>query len=343
MAERGATYLMPEVQPVVSVLIITYNHEPFISQAVESALMQQTGFPCEITIGDDCSTDATGRIVDRYAGEHPDTIRVVTSGTNVGPRRNLLRTLQACRGRFIARVDGDDYWTDPFKLQKQVDFMETHPDCSMCFHDVMQVRGQECVAHRIPGGCCQEGAPSYQSLLANNPIPSPTVMYRSGLVNRIPKWFLMMPMGDWPLHILHAEHGRIGYIAEPMAVHRIHTNGIWSGRTLAERLKGEIRAQTLMRQFFGSRHDAVLAQAIGDKCLKVAKEYEDAGDMRAALKWALACLSRSLCGRRPSKRKLLNSVGRTCRTSLHRFLSAGFPGVLDTYRFLRRSLGRSRL
>ena len=123
----------------VSVHMITYNHERFIAQAIEGVLMQQTDFAVELVIGEDCSTDGTRAIVRRYGERYPERIRLLLQERNLGARANALATLNACRGQYIALCEGDDYWTDPTKLQKQVDFLESHPECSLCFHRVLVV------------------------------------------------------------------------------------------------------------------------------------------------------------------------------------------------------------
>jgi len=117
--------------PVVSVQMVTYNHESFIAQAIEGILNQETSFPFELIIGEDCSTDRTRDIVMTYQREHSGIIRVVTSEKNVGMRKNGRRVELKCRGKYIAYIDGDDYWHDPRKLQMQVDYLESHPECGM--------------------------------------------------------------------------------------------------------------------------------------------------------------------------------------------------------------------
>jgi glycosyltransferase involved in cell wall biosynthesis len=124
---------MPE--PLVSVKMITYNHAPYIAQAIEGVLQQKTNFPFELVIGEDCSTDGTTEIVFEYQKKYPKTIRVITSEQNVGMKENGYRTLKACRGKYIAFCEGDDYWHHPEKLQKQVDFIEGHPECGLVFTD----------------------------------------------------------------------------------------------------------------------------------------------------------------------------------------------------------------
>lgn len=126
--------------PLLSVVTITYNHAPYIAKCIEGVLMQQVNFPMEFIIAEDCSTDGTRAICEEYAQKYPDLIRLITSETNVGANPNELRAMKAAKGKYIAYCEGDDYWTDPLKLQKQVDFLESHPDYSVCFHNRMVER-----------------------------------------------------------------------------------------------------------------------------------------------------------------------------------------------------------
>jgi glycosyltransferase involved in cell wall biosynthesis len=126
------------VNPVVSICCQTYNHKKLIRDALEGFLMQITSFPFEIIIHDDASTDGTQEIIRDYQQKHPSIIRTIFqkenqfSKTGVYPLFNMY---SVAKGKYVADCDGDDYWTDPMKLQKQVDFMETHPEYVMCFHD----------------------------------------------------------------------------------------------------------------------------------------------------------------------------------------------------------------
>jgi len=122
-------------EPLLSVRIVTYQHVDYIAQCLDNVLCQVTNFPFEILIGEDASTDGTRAIVFGYADRYPEKIRVITSDMNVGVKANGQRVRSACRGKYIALLEGDDYWTDPLKLQKQVDFLEANPDYSLCYHD----------------------------------------------------------------------------------------------------------------------------------------------------------------------------------------------------------------
>lgn len=122
-------------EPLVSVSMVTYNHAPYIAQTIEGVLQQKSSFPIELVIGEDCSTDGTREIVFEYQKKYPDIIRVITSDKNVGGKTNIYRTGKACRGKYIACCEGDDYWHHPHKLQIQVDYLETHPECGLVFAD----------------------------------------------------------------------------------------------------------------------------------------------------------------------------------------------------------------
>lgn len=122
------------MKPVLSVITITYDHEAYISKCIEGVLAQKTNFPIEYIIAEDCSTDNTRAICEEYVRKNPEIIHLITSDSNVGYIKNELRAMIAARGKYIAYCEGDDYWTDPQKLQKQVDFLESHPEYSVCFH-----------------------------------------------------------------------------------------------------------------------------------------------------------------------------------------------------------------
>ncbi|MBQ0142665.1 MAG: glycosyltransferase family 2 protein [Prevotellaceae bacterium] len=121
------------MKSLVSIVCITYNHEPYLRKALDGFLMQETNFPYEIILAEDCSTDGTRQICEEYKAKYPDRITYISRDYNVGGVGNERRAIAAARGKYLAFCEGDDYWIDPLKLQKQVDFMESHPDYSVCF------------------------------------------------------------------------------------------------------------------------------------------------------------------------------------------------------------------
>ncbi|MBC7892171.1 MAG: glycosyltransferase, partial [Sphingobacteriaceae bacterium] len=121
--------------PKVSIYCITYNHGPYIAQALGGFLAQQTNFPFEIVVGDDASLDDTQAVLRDYQARFPEKIRLLLHEKNRGAIHNFIDVYHACQGEYMATCEGDDYWTDPLKLQKQADFLDAHPDFSMVFHN----------------------------------------------------------------------------------------------------------------------------------------------------------------------------------------------------------------
>lgn len=122
-------------EPLISVAMITFNHAPYIARAIEGVVGQSAGVPFELVIGEDCSTDGTRGMVIAYQKKYRDIIRIVKSDTNVGMRKNAMRTIMACRGKYVAFCEGDDYWHRSDKLQKQIAHLETHPGCGLVHSD----------------------------------------------------------------------------------------------------------------------------------------------------------------------------------------------------------------
>lgn len=236
--------------PKISICTITYNHEEFIAQAIEGVIMQKTIASYELVIGDDCSTDGTRGICLGYQKKFPDRIRLILREGNVGSLKNFIQTLFTCKGQYVALLEGDDYWTDPYKLQKQADFLDNNPDFAICFH-LVDWLDQE--SGRIKdwkyGPPIRKPYYTIDDLLEHsNFIPTCSVMFRNNLFNKFPEWFFNSPVGDFPLNILNAQYGKIGFINEPMAVYRRHKGGLHGGRSKAQNLKELLRAYELMRQ-----------------------------------------------------------------------------------------------
>ncbi|MFC1881321.1 glycosyltransferase family 2 protein [Thermodesulfobacteriota bacterium] len=243
------------MNPKVSVCITTYNHEQFIAQALDSVLMQKTDFDFEILIGEDDSEDRTREIVKEYKRQHPDKIQlflndsdniIYINGRRTG-RWNFINNLKNAKGVYIALLDGDDCWTDPNKLQAQVDLLEDNPELAICIHNVkVSYMNGSNKSHPYytpdASGANMRQKPasisSIEDLIAGNFIQTPSVVYRAHLFDNFPEWFYKVDRADWPLHILNARHGKIGYIDKMMANYHVHDGGIYSGKTLAYQLEG---------------------------------------------------------------------------------------------------------
>lgn len=236
----------------VSVLMITYNHEKFIAQAIDSILMQQVNFEYEIVIGEDCSTDNTRDIVINYQRKYPDKIRALLPETNLGMQKNLVQTLKACQGKYIALCEGDDYWIDPLKLKKQVDFLEANPEYSLVFCNVKVIYQSK--THKSHLGYSDQAKPaenghlqiikhpkqttSLNDLVYGNYIHTPGVLFRNWtLIDGIPNYIEKVSIGDWPLHLYSAKQGNLFYMNEVLTAYRVHDKGSWSNKSRFQQLK----------------------------------------------------------------------------------------------------------
>lgn len=222
-----------EPPPLVTVCCITYNQETFIRDALNSVLSQKTDFSFEILVVDDASTDNTPYIISEYEKKYGEVIKVVYRKSNLGAIKNFVSALGMIRSKYVALNEGDDYFTDPYKLQKQVEFLETHDEYSVCCHPVTMRfdDGSECdKMFPTPEFRFYKKRLSLNDLLKHNFIQTNSVMYRWRFIEEnISDVFpdSILP-GDWYLHLLHAQKGDIGFIDEVMSVYRKHPGGIWS-------------------------------------------------------------------------------------------------------------------
>jgi glycosyltransferase involved in cell wall biosynthesis len=248
-------------QPLVSVAVITYNHERFIAQAIESVLMQETAFPVELVIGEDCSTDGTRRIVQAYAAKYPNVIRVLVPEKNLGMAGNYEAVWRACRGKYIAWLEGDDYWRAPQKLQKQVALMEANPHYSMCGTKTQFVVSSSDGTEKDTG--VLEPAvlkPEYElsDFLTRYLMHTSSMLLRRELV-QFPGWLKdLVMLRDTCVFALYAEKGPVGYLSEVVSCWRIHAAGIWTTKSAADQLCCNQTAIDLLDEHFGGRYHRLL-------------------------------------------------------------------------------------
>ena len=273
----------------VSALMLTFNHEPFIGEAIEGFLMQKTDFPCELVIAEDCSTDDTRAVIRKYWERDPDRIQVLLNRTNIGGRRSSARAYGRCRGQYVTYLDGDDFWTSPDRLQRQADLLDAHPDYALCFHSVKMIwqDGSREVTVFRPRDI--KDSYTLEDLLEYNFIGSCSAMYRKGVFGKHPPWHFVMPVGDWSRHVLHALHGRIGYIDEPMGMYRQHSGGMYSGTEITGRLRLAIEMLRRFRCCLGADYRAVLDRSLCSHYDRLAREYCDQGNLAEARRCVLEC------------------------------------------------------
>ena len=230
--------------PLLSVLCLTYNHEAFVAETMESFLAQRTGFEIEVVVADDCSTDATLHVVEGFRHRFGARLRVLRTDVNLGVTRNFRRALAACRGRYVALCEGDDHWRGHDKLQRQVDFLEAHPRYVLAFHDAVVI-GRTSLAGRLqlPQRRFRRDA-SRAELSATRPISTLTVCFRN-VLGPLPAELDQAPALDLCLWSLLGQHGEGRFMPdiEP-ACYRVHAGGVFSSQ--GERNRYVMTAQSLL-------------------------------------------------------------------------------------------------
>ena len=229
--------------PLLSVCLITYNHAAYIEQALKSVLMQQCDFSWELVIADDYSTDGTRDILLNYQKKYPELIKLILQEKNVGAFKNWMDLIDYPQSKYLAYLDGDDYWTDSLKLQKQVNFLEKNPDYSICAHLASTLEGK---AFHVPDSADSKSTFNIQDLAKANFLVSSTVVYRNGLVKQLPDWFELSPAGDYVMHMLYARTGKIKILPDNMAVYRKHPAGAWSNQSFINLLEKWMVVLTLL-------------------------------------------------------------------------------------------------
>ncbi len=219
----------------LTIVCITYNHEKYIAQTIESFLSQKTDFEYEIIIGDDASSDSTPEIIQDFASKFPDKIKPILRKKNLGIRENYVQSLALARSEYVLYNEGDDFFSDELKLQKQVDFLDANPDFSICFHPVHVIWENNVEKDFIfPSEDLRfcNTVLTFEDMLRHNFIQTNSCMYRwifngSKSISEIfPKDILPC---DYFLHLLHAQQGKIGFIPDVMASYRKHLGGVWAG------------------------------------------------------------------------------------------------------------------
>jgi glycosyltransferase involved in cell wall biosynthesis len=253
----------------LSVVVITYNHERFIAQALSSVLAQRVNFDYEIIVADDCSSDGTRAIVMDFVRRYPGKILPLLRERNLGMVRNCREALAASRGEYLALLEGDDYWIRQEKLQSQVDFLDAHPDHAVCCARAQFVDetggGQSRIYPVIPAGSY-----TIADLFETNWVVTCTVMYRWGTVGSLPDWFLTLKMTDWPLHILVGRSGKIHLMDEVMSVYRIHAGGAWSSLSPVARQLATNQMLTALDNHLDFQYTNTIRPVIARACLDMA-------------------------------------------------------------------------
>jgi glycosyltransferase involved in cell wall biosynthesis len=224
------TSLLADQNPLVSVCMIAYNVEPYIAEAIDGVLSQQTDFPVELVIGEDCSTDRTREIAQAYADKYPERIRLLPSDVNRGIAGNAFRTWQYCRGKYIAVCDSDDIWTDPFKLKHQVSFLENNPEYGAVYSDVEVISNEGTIMEDPVQDKSREryaAGKVFFPLMKGNFINNSTAVFRRDLiadyeVDQDRNYYTH----DYLLWLHVSMHSKIHFINTRTAKYRKHHGGV---------------------------------------------------------------------------------------------------------------------
>ena len=221
--------------PKLSILIPTFNHGKFIVQMLEGILMQKIDFELEIIIGDDASTDDNALIISQYAQKFPNTIKAFLHPKNLGPvepremggKNNVGFLFSKCQSEYIALCEGDDYWTDPLKLQKQIDFLANNSSYSLCHHQLEVVYEDNSNSHLFNADN-QRDTSSIKDLLADESwfLGTASTVFRNVFKQGMPDWWWKSASGDLGIFIEVARHGEIKYSTETMGAYRKHRGGM---------------------------------------------------------------------------------------------------------------------
>lgn len=233
---------------LLSVIVITYNQEEYISQTLDSILSQEQGYPYEIVIGEDYSTDGTKRIIEEYAKKYPEIIKPIYNKPNLGLIKNYFNALSLCSGKYIMECAGDDYWL-PGKVKKQIEFMEANPDVGMCY-GVVRVWDEKIQEFQ---GLIGAQRKTIQEIVQKCTIPAPTVCFRNELIKKYVKeinpvekdWL----MEDFPMWLWLSKESKIQFLNEEFAVYRKIENSISHSLDVEKHIKLNISGEKIIRFF----------------------------------------------------------------------------------------------
>lgn len=213
---------------LVSVCLITYKQENYIQKAIENVFNQEVNFPIEFIISNDCSPDYTHEKIENIIKSAPQhiTVKYFNHKENLGTLANFSFAINQCKGKYIAYFEGDDYWDYPKKLQTQVDFLEQNPDFAICCHNVRFLENDKIINEIYLDKIDIKDEFTIEDLAKHNTVPTLTAVFRN-TTDKLPSWILESPIGDLPMFMMVAKHGKIKYINEKWAIYRSNI-GVWS-------------------------------------------------------------------------------------------------------------------
>lgn len=263
-------------EPLVSVFNWVFNHKDFIRESIETILIQETTFPVEIIIHDDASNDGSLEIIKEYVFKYPQLFKNVLQFENQWSQGKSVMTslFNKPRGKYIALTHGDDYWTDPLKLQKQVDFLEANDDFAICGSLAKRIYDNPTVETDVEG---EAGVFEQKDVAFFNFIPTASVLFRRDALADYPLWAKESPIGDLPLFLICSNHGKIKMFGEQMVVRRIHAGGIWGANINNHNsIKNLLRSSTMYHiamDKFSEEVNLVLKNSYLKLIIKIIQHY----------------------------------------------------------------------
>jgi glycosyltransferase involved in cell wall biosynthesis len=264
-------------RPTVSVMVITYNHAKYIAQALESVLMQETDFDFEINVVEDCSTDGTQEIIMRYVRQYPHIVKPFLNEKNIGfkvTQKNFYRGFHTLTGKYFAILEGDDYWTSPHKLQRQVDFLESNPDFAICAHNTLKVYEDSSEEpHRFLYLGHRSDSTVEDVIWLRSFFHTTGILYRNVFNGIPPRQYRSKWSCDIFIMISHAVFGKVHHIDEDMAVYRAHTDGRFSSMPPLDAWLFNIDGLRRYNAWLGYRFLTPFSGMISDYCQVVLKSH----------------------------------------------------------------------
>ena len=251
-------------RPLVSVCVITYNQVNFVGEALDGVLAQKReSFDLEIVVGDDYSTDGTPSLIAKYADKHPELFRVCNRSSNLGMHRNWEQTILDCKGDYIAILEGDDKWIDPYKLEKQLNLLLENSDASACFSNakVLLSSGEFDQYNYVDRYGKDQTIESFLSLNLN-PVPTCTLLFKKRSFNGFPAEYYQSPFADWILHSLLIQQGKYVYLNSCTSAYRQHSAGVWSGINAEKQLTNKSKALWVISQTVNSELQPTVLKAV---------------------------------------------------------------------------------
>jgi len=224
--------------PFISIWMVTYNHAKFIKKALDSILTQDTSHSFKLIIGDDCSTDETQTILKEYKSKYPSKIELILNNENIGPSDNAIKVYESCNGKYTAMCEGDDYWTDRKKLEKQIKYLEENPNAVGCFHNSICVDEHDHIVSERYFKLNHKKSYNQEAVIKelHSTYSTAALVFRTYALKREFDFFKQKP-SDFMLDCVLTNHGSLSYLEETMSAYRIHSSGIWQGSTLLSNSK----------------------------------------------------------------------------------------------------------